>query len=500
MGSCQLLRLSDELQVAVVELLPGNALEAARATCRKLNNIASPYLYPVLYLSCHQLDLDVFRLVASNPILIAGVKELVIDDTTLSPRLADWEVYKTLASYTHMWPQRKKTYDWTRRFQEDDRIWSKEPDKEFHDLFKAVLVGHHENRRSNADVTALKGALPLFKSLRSLVISNRTADDDFDTGAQSEESSSPVVKMWRQLGVSKKERPPFPPRCDWIAPWHEPGFRTEVMQLDFFNDELEKYIKEYGLPPTAGEQERRDADTQSDAENVAGNNWFADGFFCRIIGREARAIVIALEVLEHPSIRLSEFRVDASLEKSMDQGNIARLLASMPQLEDLLLEPHGMSIFSAIPDDVTFSRLRRAEFSCGAIDPQKLVSFIERHAPTLKFITVQYCSIDPDIFEDTWEHVMRDIRLMQKANTLEIYDGQVAGVFDGEPCRGCGKNGTIDIESTSWLLRNWEFVFFSFWRQYHEYPWNLHSDGENGEGDEDDDSGGDGDENDASGL
>ncbi|RKL37122.1 hypothetical protein BFJ72_g7778 [Fusarium proliferatum] len=314
MGSCQLLRLSDELQVAVVELLPGNALEAARATCRKLNNIASPYLYPVLYLSCHQLDLDVFRLVASNPILIAGVKELVIDDTTLSPRLADWEVYKTLASYTHMWPQRKKTYDWTRRFQEDDRIWSKEPDKEFHDLFKAVLVGHHENRRSNADVTALKGALPLFKSLRSLVISNRTADDDFDTGAQSEESSSPVVKMWRQLGVSKKERPPFPPRCDWIAPWHEPGFRTEVMQLDFFNDELEKYIKEYGLPPTAGEQERRDADTQSDAENVAGNNWFADGFFCRIIGREARAIVIALEVLEHPSIRLSEFRVDASLE------------------------------------------------------------------------------------------------------------------------------------------------------------------------------------------
>ncbi|CVL02061.1 uncharacterized protein FMAN_16198 [Fusarium mangiferae] len=547
MGSCPLLRLSDELQVAVVELLPGNALKATRATCRKLNRVASPYLYPVIYLSCHQLDLDVFRLVASNPVLIGGVKELVIDDTTLSPRLADWEVYKTLASYTHMWPQRKKAYDWTKKFQEDGRVWSKEPDKEFHNLFKAVLVGHHENRRSNADVTALKQALPLFKSLRSLVISNRTADDDdFFSGAQSEDSSSPVVKMWRRLGVSKKERPPFPPRCDWIAPWHAPGFRAEVMQLDFLNDELEKYIKEYGLPPTADEQERRDADTQSAAENVTDSNWFADGSFCRIIGREARAIIIALEVLEHPSIRLTEFRVDASSEvgdtssyqpglpillfdsdespfppklissfssscmtkfhlilsnyfdagtgefigeESIDEGSVARLLASMPQLEDLLLEPHGMAIFSAIPDDVTFSRLRRVEFSCGEIDPQKLVGFIERHASTLKFITVQYCSIDPDIFDDTWEHVMRDIRLMQKANTLDIYDGQVAGVFDGEPCQGCGRNGTIDIESTGWLLRNWEFMFFSSWRQYHEYPWDLHSDDENGEG-----------ENDASGL
>ncbi|KAF4427405.1 hypothetical protein FACUT_9636 [Fusarium acutatum] len=112
MESCHILRLPDELQVAVVELLPGNALKATRATCRKLNSIASPYLYPVLYLSCHQLDLDVFRLVASNPLLIGGVKELVIDDTTLSPRLTNWEVYRTVASYPQNWPGRKKAYDW----------------------------------------------------------------------------------------------------------------------------------------------------------------------------------------------------------------------------------------------------------------------------------------------------------------------------------------------------------------------------------------------------
>ncbi|KAF5634665.1 hypothetical protein F52700_5858 [Fusarium sp. NRRL 52700] len=538
MESCYILRLPDEIHVAVAELLPGKALKAARATCRKLNTITSPYLYPVLYLSCHQLDLNVFRLVTSNPLLISGVKELVIDDTTLSPRLADWEVYRTMASYPHMWPDRKKAYHWFQKFDEAGRTWSDEPDKEFRNLFTSVLQGHHENRQSHADLIALKQALPSFKSLRSLVISNRTADDcsEIYSGAQSEESSSPVVRMWRLLGAAKQERPPFPPRCDWIAPWHEPGLRTEVMHLDFFNDELERCIKEYGLPPTADEQENREAaDTQPTTGGLASYNRFLDDSFCRMVGREARAIIIALEVLGDPSIRLTEFRIDASLEvgntssyqpglpillfdsnespfpqklissfssscmtkfhlvlsdycdafdgafiggKSMDQGNIAQLLASMPQLEDLLLEPHGMKIFSAIPDDVTFHRLQRVEFSCGEIDPQKLVGFIQRHARTLKFLTVQYCCIDPDEFEDIWEHVMRDIRRMQDAKALDLYDGQVTGAYVDAPCEGCGRNNTLDFGGPECLVRHWEFMFCSFWRRYHEYPSDFQSDEE----------------------
>ncbi|KAF5541143.1 hypothetical protein FNAPI_10317 [Fusarium napiforme] len=543
MEPCHLLKLPDEIHVAVAELLPPNALKAARATCRKLNTIASPYLYPVLYLSCHQLDLDVFRLVAGNPLLISGVKELVIDDTTLSPRLADWEVYKTVASYPHMWPDRKKAYRWPKKFDEEGRIWSDEPDKEFHDLFKSILQGHHENRQSHADIVALKQALPLFKSLQSLVISNRTADDDFDFGAQSEESRSPVVKTWRRLGESKRERPPFPPRCDWIAPWHEPGFRTEVMQLDFFNDELDKAIRDYGLPPPSGEENERDSQSQIARGNLENDNrnWLEVETFSRIVGREARAIILALEVLEYPSIRLTEFRVDASSqvddppswqpglpvllfdtnespfppklissfsscnitkfhlvlsnywdagtgeyigEDSLAQGHVARILASMSQLKDLLLEPHGMNIFHAVPD-VTFRQLEHVEFSCGEIDPQKLVGFIQRHASTIKFLTIQHCSIDLDLFEESWEEVMIEIRLIQDAKALDLYDGLVAGVYSGEPCQGCGKNGTLGIDRTGWLIRHWEFVFFSFWRQYHEYPWDLVSDEEEEDSEDD---------------
>ncbi|KAF5578787.1 hypothetical protein FPCIR_11439 [Fusarium pseudocircinatum] len=458
MESCHILRLPDEIHVAVAELLPGNAIKSLRATCTKLNTVASPYLYPVLYLSCHQLDLDVFRLVTSNPLLIGGVKELVIDDTTLSPRLADWEVYRTMASYPHMWPDRKKSYRWPEKFDEAGRVWSDEPNKEFHNLFKSVLRGHHENRQSHADLVALKQALPSFKSLRSLVISNRTADDcwEFDSGAQSKESSSPVVKMWRRLGSAKRERPPFPPRCDWIAPWHEPGSRTEAMQFDFFNDELEKYIKDYGVPPTADEQEKRDrADTQS-TEIRHYINLASQFFFSTVTSRH-------------------------SFQNSS-------LLASMPQLEDLLLEPHGMKIFSAIPDDVTFRRLQRVEFSCGEIDPQKLVGFIQRHASTLRFLTVQYCFIDPDIFGEIWEHVMRDIRRMQDAKALDLYDGLVAGVYEHAHCKGCGKNNTLDLGGIG-LVRHWEFMFLSFWRQYHEYPWDLQSDDEDNVGDDDEDGG-----------
>ncbi|PCD35952.1 hypothetical protein AU210_008507 [Fusarium oxysporum f. sp. radicis-cucumerinum] len=499
MADCHILRLPDEIHVAVAKLLPGSAIKSIRATCTKLNGIASPFLYPVLYLSCHQLDLDVFQLVAGNPLLIGGVKELVIDDTTLSPRLADREVYKTVASYPHLWPKRKKAYYWGETFEEEGsgRIWSDKPHKEFWTLYNAVLQGHHENRRSHADINALRKALPLFKSLRSLVISNRTADDCFDSGAQSEESSSPVVKMWRGLGVSKLERPPFPPRCDWVVGWDE---LAEAMYPDWFYDELDRQINEYGLPPANGEVNMtRDPNGQFP---VRGNrmsyqevrtassfdwtdyNWLESESeaFCHTVGQQARGIFIALVVLGNPRIQLTEFRVDSSLEvyqaphqpglpvqlfngnKSPFPGqlvssfstcnltkfhlvlsnywdpsfvgyvggfaiqnrNIAALLASMPQLEDLLLELHGMSFFLAMPADIKYDRLRRVEFSCGEIAPLGLVEFVQRHAATLETLSVQYCCIDPHLFAETWEDVMREIQNLQDEGTLKIHDGELA--------------------------------------------------------------------------
>ncbi|KAG9502256.1 hypothetical protein J7337_005082 [Fusarium musae] len=586
MESCHILRLPDELHVAVVKLLPGDALKATRATCRKLNSIASPYLYPVLYLSCHQLDLDVFRLVANNPLLIGGVKELVIDDTTLSSRLANWDVYKTVASYPQNWPDRKKAYCLEDDFEYEGRVWSDEPDKEFHALYKAVLKGHHINRRGHADISALEHALPFFKSLQSLIISNRTADDSegIFKGAQSEKSSSPVVKMWRRLGVSKQERPPFPPRCDWVTPElkEEPEDKAQVMHPDWLHDELDILIEAYGLPAAKGQVHL--TRTPDGRYPVAGNrwgyrrgpefawtnfNWLKRHYtFCRSIAREGRAISVALEVLGDPRIRLTEFRVDTSPRigdfvdevypscqpglsvllfdnnhspllpkllpsffsnltkfhlvlsncteregvfyidqgfKILHQGHVTAILESLTQLEDLLLELHGMPIICALPC-TRFKRLRNVEFSCGQMAPQGLLSFLRQHSGTLDNLVIEYCCIDPDIYDETWEDTMQEIRDMQDAGILNLGfgHGEVIGVYDHAPCRGCGKNSTLEIEDTGCPINSWEFIERSLWRHVDGYPWEFQDhegsyvgrsfDTESEDGDSDEDGGDEDDE------
>ncbi|KAH7203551.1 hypothetical protein DER44DRAFT_867756 [Fusarium oxysporum] len=375
---------------------------------------------------------------------------------TLSPRLADREVYRTVASYPHLWPKRKKAYYWGETFEEEGSgtIWSDKPHKEFWTLYNAVLQGHHENRRSHADINALRKALPLFKSLRSLVISNRTADDCFDSGAQSEESSSPVVKMWRRLGVSKLERPPFPPRCDWVVGWDE---LAGAMYPDWFYDELDRQINEYGLPPANGEVNMtRDPDGQFP---VRGNrmsyqevhtassfdwtdyNWLESESeaFCHTVGQQARGIFIALVVLGNPRIQLTEFRVDSSLER------------------------------------IFFSSYM---LSCGEIAPLGLVEFVQRHAATLETLSVQYCCIDPHLFAETWEDVMREIQNLQDEGTLKIRDGELVNVYVHRPCRGCGKNRTLELDGTDSLICSWEFGCFSTRREYLEWSWDLPSNDE----------------------
>ncbi|EWY91962.1 hypothetical protein FOYG_08879 [Fusarium oxysporum NRRL 32931] len=535
MADCHILRLPDEIHVAVAKLLPGSAIKSIRATCTKLNGIASPFLYPVLYLSCHQLDLDVFQLVAGNPLLIGGVKELVIDDTTLSPRLADREIYKTVASYPHLWPKRKKAYYWGETFEEEGsgRIWSDKPHKEFWTLYNAVLQCHHENRRNHADINALRKALPLFKSLRSLVISNRTADDCFDSGVQSEESSSPVVKMWRRLGASKLERPPFPPRCDWVT------------DQRIWTGEVNMTRDPDGQFPVRGNR-------MSYQEVRTDYNWLESESeaFCHTVGQQARGIFIALVVLGNPRIQLTEFRVDSVYQAPHQPGlsvqlfnsnkspfprqlvssfstcnltkfhlvlsnywdpsfvgyvggfaiqnrNVAALLASMPQLEDLLLELHGMSFFLAMPADIKYDRLRRVEFSCGEIAPLGLVEFVQRHAATLETLSVQYCCIDPHLFAETWEDVMREIQNLQDEGTLKIHDGELVNVYVHRPCRGCGKNRTLELDGTDSLICSWEFGSFSTRREYLEWSWDLPSndeawnDGTGRDGDSEGEAGGD---------
>lgn len=247
-----LLDLPNEVLDGVAALLRKDDVKRLRATCRRLSLIASKYLYSTLYLSSHDYDLYVFELVTANPQLIGGVKELIVDDTTVSKALLDRRVFRHMASQPGLWPLRKVAYfpdDDKQPWDTEGRIWSPTPDDELHALLVHVYQHHHSNRLSRSDISALHEALPRMTALRTLVLSNRTVDDTPAEGAQSRWNSSPIAKVWRQLGERRRERPPFPPRVDWWHPIEDGELDSDqVFGLDWLSDGFANHILLNGAP------------------------------------------------------------------------------------------------------------------------------------------------------------------------------------------------------------------------------------------------------------
>jgi hypothetical protein len=247
-----LLDLPNEVLDGIAALLRREDIKALRSTCRRLSLIASHYLYSTLYLSCHDYDLYVFELVAANPQLIGRVKELIVDDTTVSSALLDRRVFRHMANQASLWPLRKVAYfpnDNDEPWDADGRIWPSTPDDELHALLVQIYQHHHSNRLSRSDISALREALPRMTALRTLVLTNRTADDTPAEGAQSKWNSSPVVKIWRQVGQRRRERPPFAPRVDWWHPIEDGDFDSDqVFGLDWLRDGFDEHILLNGAP------------------------------------------------------------------------------------------------------------------------------------------------------------------------------------------------------------------------------------------------------------
>lgn len=313
--------LPRELLKYILTLLPNKAIKSLRLTNKALNEASSPHLFPTLYLSCHPLDLQVFQLVVDNPLLATNVRELVIDDTCLAPSLGKWDNYRAMAMREQrFWPQRRKPYfPNDEAFDAKDRQWPQEPKREFYELFINTMKPHRENLARGADIAALQDALPKLTSVRSLVVTNRTADEAPDSGAQSRDSSSPTVKQWRQMGREHKERPPFAPRCDWFNGWKQGRMDDSWARGENLSDELQAMIDDSGRPYTEQEelqQEKQDnrsaheEDSDEASDNPA-DNWWP---FTRCLARETRGIHIALIALQHEPLqqRLCEFRIDAS--------------------------------------------------------------------------------------------------------------------------------------------------------------------------------------------
>ncbi|KAM0218172.1 hypothetical protein ACHAPA_011822 [Fusarium lateritium] len=472
-----LLGIPDEIIVDIVKQLKGKEIKTVRATCKKLNRIASPYLFPVLYLSCHQLDLDVFRLVVSNPLLIGGVRELVIDDTTIPTA-----IYGKATRYA------------SRAFSLNE---------EMHNLIKKlnyrVFQGHHDNRVAEEDIQALKEAIPHFKALRSLVITSRTPLERHISGSQSHDNSSPAHTMWKRTALAFKlsmpsQDVPFTPRLDWAttSEFKDQDGKWFTNTMGWMDDRFGDNTMGDGKPGSKG----KFYEDRSTAHGHRRNKQTT-------ISWKSRVIFIALHILEDPrlSSQLTEFRVDESDdllvqsrepglditlfdkrspfperlmkgfldtqnltkfrlvlssqfireegEETVKEGRLGMIFAAMPQLESLYFEPHGMSTVAAIPSNLTFHRLRQVFFSCGDIDSQSLIEFLRRHSPTLKCLSIAYCNIDPSRHGANWDDVVHQMTTMMKQGIIKLDEAYIHDVIDSDVILACGKSVSLEFARQS---------------------------------------------------
>jgi hypothetical protein len=364
-----LLTLPPELLGIIVSQLHSDDVKQVRLTCKRLNEIGSHHLYDVLYISSHPLDIEVFETVAKNPLLLQNVRELVIDDTTMSPMLERWPVFRRYAELEEEhWQLRRNSYCRTKQFFPARGEFTVTPDRELHELYRSISIPHHVNRKARKDLELLLTHVPRMHSLRSIVLTNRTADEYHVTGAQSLFNASPTVRLWREFGRERGERPPFPPRCDWRDGWGQPQDSSlgAMYSVDWVDDETTRLIREhnidlrteYKLEKARAEAEARSRMEVEEAEEEydlydedSMPNWagkFRDGddyddpsgcdeeyqwteteddvqkkwdnFLMdpssRTISQSARGLRIAIEVMKIPGVKekLTEFRVDASSE------------------------------------------------------------------------------------------------------------------------------------------------------------------------------------------
>ncbi|KAF4442636.1 hypothetical protein F53441_11677 [Fusarium austroafricanum] len=321
--------------------------------------------------------------------------------------------------------------------------------------------------------------------------------------------------MWRRAGTESRERPPFPPRCDWLP---QEDLEPEALTVDWLLDELKcrvnyvhandqnlHYYNDRGLPEDEVEPDNLSLE-RSESKLV----FHTEDEELLLMAREARVLHVAFEALGDPRIQsqINEFRVDAShdvlrnrthpglpwtvffssspfpeslakyfsaanttkfqlvlnkdtLEETAQdviaEGRAARVLRAMPHLRELVLEPHHFFIFEIIPEDMHFPYLRHLELSCGEIDPVQLTEFLKRHGSTLKSLLISFCYIDPEYHEYDWRDVANDLNIMKCNGKMDCEEGDFQTVYLSQFPYGCGKNDTLNIKMAETRAMSWEY-------------------------------------------
>ncbi|EGU76895.1 hypothetical protein FOXB_12583 [Fusarium oxysporum f. sp. conglutinans Fo5176] len=461
MAPVSLLDCPDEVIDGIVELLPGSAVKASRLTSKRLNRIASPYLFPVLYISCHQLDLDVFRMVSKNPLLIGGVRELVIDDTTVPPSVRDWPTYQKVVTFPQDPNDRRDHLELGEGDTLEPRWMNGQPSKvrpseEAWKLFNSIAEGHHDNRLAHADFDALKRALHRLKNLESLVVSNRMAAEYYsDGGAQSRVSSSPVAKLWRRFDSERKEYVPLAPRCDWHPTTQGLQDRTPVNTMDWLDDRLVYDITKNGVSNMTAvqstydhffEQQSKETFKQDRAEFL----FDSPSSELRILAREARVIFLALLVLEDPKLQsqLTEFRVDATYN-ILSRGHQPGLAITLFDQQSPFTARLGSGFAAAT--NITKFDLTLSNFPDGTIGDAIVEEGKVRRVFESMTLIIEHCSLRPYDKDLPWWRVTDQLTEFHDQGILQLEEGSdIDNVFESVPITDCGRNGSLQDLRQIW--------------------------------------------------
>ena len=218
--------LPPELKVNVLAQLDKRSLKSVRLVSKEWNALATRPLFDRVYISCREMDMEVFQNITEHPVMCTSIRELVYD-ASLFARDLDIDEY--------FWALRRKSLIYVRQY------WTSKPFNSADDEINAFVSDCHTNkmrdvfyehisddfivkgyekhqrcakyeRRVLGDASFLSrlcGGLRLLSNLRSVKFTNtlwtyEIYEDELTGGVKPSnlhgpESGSPLVRSWNPL-------------------------------------------------------------------------------------------------------------------------------------------------------------------------------------------------------------------------------------------------------------------------------------------------------------
>ncbi|KAK4546527.1 hypothetical protein LTR36_001744 [Oleoguttula mirabilis] len=397
----------EKLPFELLELVIANAdrstLKPLRLTCKAFDTVTAPFLYHRLWISSHSLDLEVFGLVVSNPLLRKGVTELIWDDTTFCDSLMDRETYfrTTRAGVS--------TFGFTTK-EEDSEV-----SEEGYQVFLKMSEAHHRIRKQKVDEQALIAALPLLGNLENVVLTNRSLRPmpDHSTAI----GTSPTVRQWQAMPVVNDMF--FLPYVNWSMVNGDnediilsaPDLR-DIRNVDYHDDQWDEDFITFpevarvrrpfrGLGILMGALARAEKITtgftvrpqywpgSDDNHNAGLSHWWL------------RAWHAGLDHMGSVFRNLTQLHLVLGCERAgkgrdtVRKGHLTQVLACLTRIEVLHLELIRYPVMDALGPDVLYTRLTEFTLIEGEVEPPKLFDFLNRHRQTLRSLELRHCHSRP---------------------------------------------------------------------------------------------------------